>query len=159
MLASSSSTASLQNLSSLAVRTPQRHRRCRCSLTPSTLQPPRTLQNDAAQLRNTDSAKSSDVKGTVNDNGEKKKKKRKIGRSRNGDMIRNDDDDGDGDGDGDGDEDEDISNIRVARQKYIPVSKADLLNGIASNLLRASQVISVDDDESDEVEDFLRLSS
>ncbi|XP_024183228.1 uncharacterized protein LOC112188360 [Rosa chinensis] len=53
------------------------------------------------------------------------------------------------------DEDEDgdqaISKIPVPRQKYIPVSKAELLDGVVSNLFR--------DQNGDDLEQFLLLSS
>ncbi|KAM5579844.1 hypothetical protein ABKV19_009550 [Rosa sericea] len=55
--------------------------------------------------------------------------------------------------DEDEDEDDAISKIPVPRQKYIPVSKAELLDGVVSNLFRDQN------GDDDDLEQFLLLSS
>lgn len=116
--------------------------RCHCSLTGfrelSTKQP-RTFQNDAVHLPNTQT-------NNLNNDNDKE--------SKNDDTIpekeaREEDDKEDEEGNG-------ISKIRVPRQKYIPVSKSDLLSGILSNMFATSSVVDQDDDE---VKHFLLLSS
>ena len=59
----------------------------------------------------------------------------------------------DGDGDVDGDEDEEvgISKLQVPRQKYIPVSKSDLLDSIVSMMFKS--------DDPDDILHFRRLAS
>lgn len=59
----------------------------------------------------------------------------------------------------DGEEDEEegkgISRIQVPRQKYIPVSKAELLDGIVLSMFRSQD----EDEDDDEIKQFLLLSS
>lgn len=158
--ASSSSSSCLQKLGgggAFAVTSSQHHHhhhrslfpplsssqcRCHCSLTGfrelSTTQP-RTFQNNAVHLPNTQT-------NNLNNDNDKE--------SKNDDTIpekeaREEDDKEDEEGKG-------ISKIRVPRQKYIPVSKSDLLSGILSNMFPTSSVVDRDDDE---VKHFLLLSS
>ncbi|XP_050380735.1 uncharacterized protein LOC126797979 isoform X2 [Argentina anserina] len=67
------------------------------------------------------------------------------------DAVRKKNRGGGDDDDDDQEEDQAISNIPVPRQKYIPVSKAELLDGVVSKLFA--------DDEDDVLEQFLLLSS
>ncbi|XP_024024060.1 uncharacterized protein LOC21387328 [Morus notabilis] len=164
MLASSSSGSSscLQNLGAFRTVTSPKHNRslfqsssqcrCHCSLTCfrelSTTQPP-TFQNDGVQLPITETNK---LLNNINndDDNMKNKEGKKSG------IPREEEEEEEGDDDNEEDEErKGISKIRVPRQKYISVSKADLLSGILSNIFRASAV----DDQDDDEEDFLLLSS
>lgn len=59
--------------------------------------------------------------------------------------------------DNDEEEEKGISKIQVPRQKYIPVAKSDLLNGIVSNLFPSTY--EPHDDDDDDVRSFRLLSS
>lgn len=152
MLASSScSSTRLQAFRT--VTCPKRHRiflqsssqcRCHCSLTgfrEVSMTQPRTFQNDAVQLPITKT-------NNLNNNNNKTS-----GEGKKNGIPKGEEDD---DNEEEEEEGKGISKIRVPRQKYIQVSKADLLSGILSNIFRASAVDYQDDDE---VKDFLLLSS
>ena len=147
MFAVSSSSSSLQTLSSLAVTSRLRGSlfssavtpcRCHCSLTGfremSTQS--QTLKNDGVQLPYTESNDTND-----NDN---KKKRKKIKRQDTHEEDEEEEEEGKW-----------ISKIQVPRQKYIPISKTELLSGILSNTFDAR----TDNGDDDQVQDFLLLSS
>ncbi|PON87710.1 hypothetical protein TorRG33x02_165540 [Trema orientale] len=147
MLAVSSS--SLQNLSSLAVISRRRRLlfstaatscRCHCSLTGfrEMSTQPQTSKNDAVQFPNTETSDLND-----NDN-EKTGKKMMMKRQEAHEGEEEEEEEEEGKG---------ISKIKVPRQKYIPISKTELLSGILSNVFHAT------DDDDDQVQDFLLLSS